>query len=124
MTFACYDKRHEPVPVNPDRLQGPLVGQFALYYDQVVRVIERSYVWAPEQHHEGGPLDGYHGTRRYDWSVIERGPDGYRTVVVNDTDLTPLAEEDQGKVRTVYTVPPYVMSRARIVNDVEKFVGR
>ena len=80
------------VAEDPTRLQGPDLG-FVLYEDKYahatypVRVIERSYVWAPEQHYTG--QDG-HGNRHYDWSVIERGPGKYRSIVVNDTDLSPL----------------------------------
>lgn len=81
-----------PPPERPEKLQGPEVGEFVVYHDSyaqtnvVVRVIARSYVWAP-----GDPA--YRGgSRRYDWKVIERGPGEYRAVVVNDTDLAPLPD--------------------------------
>lgn len=79
-------------PERPDKLQGPEVGALCLYSSRyqtepvVVRVLERSYVWAP-----GDPA--YHGgSRRYDWKVIARGPDGTRRLCVDDKDLTPLTE--------------------------------
>ncbi len=68
-------------------------------------MIERSYVWSPGECRSNG------GYRRYDWSVIERGPDKYRAVVVNDTDLEPLPmvshwgrPEVPVKVHVVYTI--------------------
>jgi hypothetical protein len=92
-TPAVRDCRHMPIPSErPDRLQGPEVGTLCLYQSRyqaapmVVRVLERSYVWAP-----GDP--GYSGgARRYDWKVIARGPNGTRTLCVDDKDLVPLAE--------------------------------
>jgi hypothetical protein len=88
---ACYEPTHPMMPENPAKVQGPELG-FAVYTykdrpPEVVRVIERSYVWSPEQHHEMG-----HGYRRYDWKVIERGPNRFRSVVVDDADLSPLPE--------------------------------
>jgi hypothetical protein len=79
-------------PERPGLLQGPEVGALCLYQDRyqtepmVVRVLERSYVWAP-----GDP--SYHGgARRYDWKVIARGPNGTRTLCVDDKDLTQITE--------------------------------
>jgi hypothetical protein len=112
--YACFGKGHELVPEDPSRLKGPELG-FAVYtprpYDirssgitrhvqdepRIVRVIERSYVWSPELHSD---LTGYHGYRRYDWSVIEEGPDKYRAVVVDDDQLE--AIPDGRRVETVY----------------------
>src|SRR4029079_11839642 len=78
-----------PPPVEqPGRLQGPEVGALCLYqgrYDPepiVVRVVERSYVWAPGDPSYRG------GSRRYDWKVIDRGQKG--RLVVDDKDLTPI----------------------------------
>ena len=78
-------------PENPDRLQGPEAGtlhRVASTYGwldgQVARVIERSYVWGPDQRH--GETRGH---RRYDWSVIEYGPKA-KTLVIDDADLVPL----------------------------------
>jgi hypothetical protein len=51
--------------------------------EQVVRVVERSYVWSPGECRANG------GRRTYTWSVIEEGP-GVGRMVVNDTDLRPL----------------------------------
>jgi len=93
-----------PVPEDPSKLQGPELG-YAVYHDKyaerdgrpadvAVRVIARSYVWAPEEHHDQTKVTGAHGYRNYDWSVIERGPGGYRAVVVSDTDLRPLAQSE------------------------------
>lgn len=87
---ACYDPTHEPEPENPEKLQGPLVDELVRYQYRddpaiVVRVIERSYVWAPEVHHPSG----FHGYRRYDWTVIQHKATGGR-IVVNDTDLSPI----------------------------------
>jgi hypothetical protein len=48
----------------------------------VVRVLERSYVWAPGDRSYRG------GVRRYDWSVVEYGAG--KTLCVDDSDLTPL----------------------------------
>lgn len=99
---AC-GERHEPYlhclicnpppSERPDKLQGPEVGTLCLYQGRndpsplVVRVLERSYVWGP-----GDP--SYHGgARRYDWKVIARGPNGTRTLCVDDKDLVPLTAE-------------------------------
>jgi hypothetical protein len=91
-----------PLPVeDPAKLQGPELG-FALYEDKhageivVVKVIERSYVWSP------GECRACGGYRHYDWSVIEEGPNKYRAVVVNDTDLSPIPAGQ--RVQTVYTL--------------------
>jgi hypothetical protein len=82
---------HPLPPEDPEKLQGPEVGTYMLYHPKygdaapvVVRVIQRSYVWSP------GECRSYGGHRHYDWSVIEEGPDGYRSIVVNDEDLSPL----------------------------------
>lgn len=80
-----------PIPQeNPARLQGPEIGSLCIYTykgeSTIVRVLERSYVWAP-----GDPA--YHGgARRYDWKVIARGPNGTRRLCVDDKDLTPITE--------------------------------
>lgn len=90
---------HPLPPEDPAMLRGPELG-FALYADKyagedvAVRVLERSYVWSPGECRAKG------GLRHYDWSVIERGPDKYRAVVVNDTDLSPIPED----LRVVYTL--------------------
>jgi hypothetical protein len=101
---------HPIPPEDPARLQGPELGfavytpivpadpgilGAAYYAPRVVKVIERSYVWSPGECRSKG------GYRHYDWSVIEEGPDKYRTVVVNDTDLHPLPERN-GRVATVH----------------------
>lgn len=78
-------------PERPEKLQGPEIGTRWLYQGRhdpepmIVRVVERSYVWAP-----GDP--SYHGgARRYDWKVIDRGAKG--RLVVDDKDLRPIGEE-------------------------------
>lgn len=92
---------HPLPPEDPAKLRGPELG-FAIYHHKsgaiisVVRVIERSYVWSPGECRSNG------GHRHYDWSVIEEGPDKYRAVVVNDTDLSPIPKGM--RVRTVYTL--------------------
>lgn len=75
-----------PPPERPERLQGPEVGALCIYQSnyragpEIVRVTERSYVWAP-----GDPA--YHGgSRRYDWKVIEYGAG--KSLCVDDKDLT------------------------------------
>lgn len=105
---------HPLPPENPERLQGPDLG-YAVYHDKyaeqrgepadvAVRVIHRSYVWSPgECRHRGG-------YRHYDWSVIERGPGKYRAVVVNDTDLRPLAQGEYAVIDP--TQRAYVLARA------------
>jgi hypothetical protein len=78
-----------PPAENPARLQGPEVGtlcrlssRFARFDGRAVRIVERSYVWAP-----GDPA--YHGgSRHYDWKIVEYAP-GQR-VCVDDKDLTPI----------------------------------
>lgn len=75
---------HPLPPENPDKLQGPEVGEHVMYRDKVVVVLRRSYVWSPGECRANG------GYRHYDWSVIAEGPGEYRSVVVNDTDLSPL----------------------------------
>lgn len=103
MTIACYPNsplatsyavpgcEGKLTPERPERLVGPPVGALCLEIGRyefirgrVVRVIERSYVWAPEQHN----ADGTHGYRHYEWSVVEYEP-GHR-VVVDDRDLIEL----------------------------------
>lgn len=88
---------HPLPPIVEVLRQGPRPGTFMIYHNkystggphagprqEVVKVLEDSYVWSPgECRHKGG-------YRRYNWSVIERGPDGYGKVVVDDKDLTPL----------------------------------
>lgn len=77
---------HYPIPrENPDRLQGPEVGTLCVYryHDDppmIVRVLERSYVWAPGERSQ---------SRRYDLKVIARGPNGTRHVLVDDATLAP-----------------------------------
>lgn len=85
---------HPLPPVNADRLTGPEVGTLCWSLSEcdflsgvVVKVVERSYVWSPGECRHGG------GYRRYDWSVIEYGPN--KRVVVNDTELVPLAPGDK-----------------------------
>ena len=116
---------HPLPPEDPAKLQGPEVGEFMLYRPRthvymtkdgvredvcetheprVVRVIRRSYVWSPgECRHNGG-------YRRYDWSVVEEGPDEYRSVVVDDADLEPLPlDQWSGKPKRVsvaYVIRP------------------
>jgi hypothetical protein len=87
--------RHYPIPPErPEKLQGPEVGTLCLYQGRndpspiVVRVIERSYVWAPGERT---------GSRRYDLKVIARGPNGTRHLLVDDKDLVTLsAAEAEG----------------------------
>lgn len=81
------------VPEDPAKLTGPEVGEIMRYkgikhtdgtgfeVNTVVRVLERSYVWSPEQHNPNGT----HGYRRYDWSVIDYGRG--KRMVVDDTSL-------------------------------------
>lgn len=95
-----------PLPaVNPDKLTGPEVGEYVLYHDRyaeragrpaevVVKVLERSYVWSPGECRSKG------GYRRYDWSVVERGPAGLGRVVVSDMDLSPLPKS----ARVIYSL--------------------
>lgn len=94
---------HPLPPEDPAKVRGPEVGTYVLFHtkypephDEVVRVVERSYVWSPGECRAKG------GHRRYDWSVIERGPGKYRSVVVNDTDLSPLPEG--ARVKTTYSL--------------------
>jgi hypothetical protein len=90
---SAWPTGHPLPPEDPDKLQGPEVGEFVIYRDSyVVRVLHRSYVWSPGECRSNG------GYRHYDWSVIERGPGEYRAVVVNDTDLTPIPPD----MRVVY----------------------
>lgn len=91
MTHVCRygGSGHAIPPEEPERLEGPKIGQFCIYRqgtpkESVVRVIERSYVWSP------GECNSKGGYRHYDWSVVEEGPDEYRAVVVNDSDLIPI----------------------------------
>lgn len=126
---------HPLPPEDPAKLQGPEVGEFMVYHhvkrygtngpcdtagcvektnehgtvwheqveDRIVRVIHRSYVWSPGECRAKG------GYRHYDWSVIEEGPDEYRSLVVNDSDLLPIPEQYGRKaaVRLVYDVRGY-----------------
>ena len=92
---ACYDPTHPQVPERPERLTGPEIGtlcRIVSKYDwlanRVVRVLARSYVWAPEQHNPNGT----HGSRRYMDAVIEYGP-GKRLVVLQ-SELIPLQPGD------------------------------
>ena len=81
----------ELTPENPDKLVGPELGELVVYQDPryerwhntVMRVTARSYVWSPEVHWPSG----YHGTRRYDWTVVA-GAKG--SMVVDDVKLIPL----------------------------------
>jgi hypothetical protein len=75
---------HPLPPEDPAKLKGPDVGDFVLYKGLVVRVTQRSYVWSPGECRSRG------GYRQYDSKVIEEGPNGYRSIVVNDSDLAPL----------------------------------
>lgn len=86
--------RHYPIPAErPDKLQGPEIGTLCLYQGRndpspmVVRVLERSYVWAPGERS---------ASRRYDLKVIARAPNGTRRLLVDDKDLVALsaAESD------------------------------
>ena len=91
--------KHMPIPEErPERLQGPEIGTLCLYQGRndpapmIVRVLARSYVWAP-----GDPA--YHGgSRRYDWKVIARGPNGTRSLCVDDKELTPLSADEAGSL--------------------------
>lgn len=107
MTHVCnlnqpWPTGHPLPAVDPARLTGPEPGTFMLYQSKyqpepiVVRVIEQSYVWSPGECRHGG------GYRHYDWSVIEEGPNRYRAIVVNDSDLSPLPEG--GRVVTTYSL--------------------
>lgn len=106
-----------PLPVeDPAKLEGPEVGTFCWYQPAdlvtyrdgvrdievrnpvLVRVVERSYVWSP------GECRSHGGYRHYDWTVIEEGPDKYRSVVVNDEQLTPLDPNESRWVRTAYVL--------------------
>jgi hypothetical protein len=78
-------------PEDPERLQGPEVGQLVWYEGygkyipaQVCRVVERSYVWGPGDHNFRN-ADGTFGMRRYDWKVVDFGKS---RLVVDDKDLT------------------------------------
>jgi hypothetical protein len=97
----CKDPRcphpGELTPEDPDKLQGPDVGELMVYIDPnfsrwhgtIVRVLKRSYVWSPEAHMP----TGYHGYRHYDWSVIETDvkSDGiFGRMVVDDDKLEPV----------------------------------
>lgn len=85
-----------PPPERPEKLQGPEVGTLCNYLSrggvhEIVRVLERSYVWGPGDPSYRG------GSRRYDWKVIERlRIEGTtfvgtgRTLCVDDKDLTPI----------------------------------
>jgi hypothetical protein len=93
-------------PENPNLLEGPEVGSLVICRNRygptrIARVIERSYVWAPDQIYGDGHGLRVRGYRHYNWSVIEDQPG--KRVVVNDTDLTPLRVGDivLGEVRAV-----------------------
>jgi hypothetical protein len=81
---------HPIPPENPDRLQGPEVGALCYYQDDryqpeptLVRVLERSYVWGPND-------PSYHGgSRRYDEKVVQFLDRPARTLVIADAKLTP-----------------------------------
>ena len=88
-TPSVRECRHLPIPPErPERLQGPEKGTLCEYQGRyqpervVVRVVERSYVWAPGDPGYGG------GSRRYDWKVVEL-PTG-KQLCVDDSDLSPL----------------------------------
>lgn len=116
---SAWPTGHPLPPEDPARLQGPEVGEFVVYTPKssilvngvpqpprppvIVRVIQRSYVWSPGECRSKG------GYRHYDWKVIEEGPDEYRTLVVDDTDLSPIPEQHGRKaaVRLVYDVRGY-----------------
>ena len=129
MSHACAPHTrfsHPLPPEDPDKLQGPEVGEFVMYQPDpltkwtngpegrvkvveerpavVVRVIKRSYVWSP------GECSSRGGYRHYDWSVIEEGPDEFRAVVVNDDKLSPLPVDPWSgkpkKVGLAYVVRP------------------
>jgi len=78
-----------PLPeVNPDRLQGPEVGEIVSYKngERIVEVLERSYVWSPgECRHKGG-------NRLYNAKVVRDINQPSWRVVVNDSDLSPVRE--------------------------------
>jgi hypothetical protein len=87
--------RLEPPAEDPTRLQGPEIGtlcvlrsNYDMFAERVVRVVARSYVWAPGDPNYGG------GVRRYDWKVVEFAPG--RHVVVDDKDLAPLPNQRAG----------------------------
>lgn len=119
--YPCYGQGHELVPENPDRLQGPEVGALVRYrgyrgrHENVVaRVLARSYVWSPEQHRE----DGYHGHRRYDWTVIQFGPGESKRMVVDDADLFPIEPGDYvipDWTRLVFATEPGTPERTEVV---------
>lgn len=87
-TARLAECRHMAIPAErPERLQGPEVGALCRYVprsgvQEIVRVVERSYVWAPGDASYGG------GSRRYDWKVIERQTKG--RLCVDDKDLAPV----------------------------------
>ena len=108
---ACYDQGHAPVPEDPAKLQGPPFGparyfnaQYPRWDGVEMRVIERSYVWSPEQHRP----DGYHGFRHYEWSVVEwdRDNDGRPgRMVVNDTELAVITTDEATILADILTGP-------------------
>lgn len=93
---ACFDLSHPDTPERPEKVKGPEIGALMRYRskyeqpDRVVKVIARSYVWSPEQHNP----DGTHGFRRYDWTVIQRGPKSGQHLVVDDVELFPIEPGD------------------------------
>ena len=109
---SAWPTGHPIPPEDPALLQGPEIGTYMMYAPKsrvsrmvdgamvkdpdpapvVVRVLHRSYVWSPGECRSKG------GYRHYDWSVIEEGPDRYRAVVVNDSDLSSLPD---GKVGVI-----------------------
>lgn len=119
--FDPWPTGHPLPPDDPAKAQGPGPGTFMVYHPKgysvgdvrvaneprIVRVVKTSYVWSPGECRAKG------GYRHYDWSVIEEGPDGYRRVVVNDTDLTPLPEGK--RVHTVYTLLRSVPAWAEVL---------
>jgi hypothetical protein len=87
-----------PPAERPERLRGPEVGtlcrlasRYPRFDGLIVRVTQRSYVWAP-----GDPA--YHGgSRHYDWKVIEYGG---KTMCVDDKDLELIATGQRFSVAT------------------------
>lgn len=112
--FDPWPTGHPLPPEDPAKLQGPEVGTFAIYHPKgilvngqlkyneprVVKVIARSYVWSPGECRSKG------GYRHYDRSVVEEGPGKFRSVVVNDEDLTPIEDANTVRVFTRYEVYP------------------
>lgn len=103
---SAWPTGHPLPPEEPSKLTGPEVGTFVMYQPAplrsgkhvdgelvwtetvrpaiVVEVLRRSYVWSP------GECRSHGGYRRYDWTVIAEGPGEYRSVVVDDHQLSDL----------------------------------